>query len=227
MPEAGVWVEGKAAGFGYDRDGELIAPGAFERGMADYLRNPIVVYSHATALMNTVTGPSRYVQLGVTTDLRRERDGLLWKAWLPRPAEGSPTWLHDVYAKIRDGIMRGISVGGKFFKDAGSDLISRVDLQEISIAPKPVNPETLITSVTPADTAPELSSCGESCALNIGATGKADPDTVNLSAAFALAEFAAELREVRGHLSARQAAGVARVQRDIARDVARLRSWSL
>jgi HK97 family phage prohead protease len=221
----GLWIEGKAGAFGLDRDGEVIRPGAFDEGIAAYMKNPIVVYSHAaTVIDGPVSGASGYVQLGISTDLRRDHEGLYWRAFIPRPASG---FLLDVWEKIRAGYMRGLSVGGKFTRAVGSHLIDRVDLQEISIAPKPVNPEALITSVVEAFEAPNLTSCGESCSLRIGHAGKSAPGIVDLAVALELESFARGLRDVRSELIRRHRAGTAGDVDYVRREVAKLRAWTV
>jgi HK97 family phage prohead protease len=140
-------VSGKVADFDWDREDEIFEPGAFDAGLEEFKKNPIMVFSHATKLYDTVKGPSGYVQIGkwYPESFEKRPDGLYATGEVYEPESGL---LRDVYKQIERGDMRGASVGGKFHRHRSGDgriRIGKVDLQEISIAPKPVNPRTLLT----------------------------------------------------------------------------------
>jgi HK97 family phage prohead protease len=142
-------VSGKVADFDWDREEEIFEPGAFDKGLEEFKKNPIMVFSHAKKLIDTVNGPSGYVQIGkwYPDSFEKRDDGLYATGEVNEPESGI---LRDVYKMIERGDMRGASVGGKFYKHrdgAGKVRIKRMDMQEISLAPKPVNPRTLLDVV--------------------------------------------------------------------------------
>jgi HK97 family phage prohead protease len=149
VTEAGkgkVIVSGKVADFDWDREDEIFEPGAFDAGLEAFKQNPIMVYSHAKKLMDTVNGPSGYVQIGKwdPESFEKRADGLYATGEVYEPESGI---LKDVYNQIARGDMRGASVGGRFHKRRGPDgraRIHQVDMHEISLAPKPVNLRTLL-----------------------------------------------------------------------------------
>lgn len=140
-------IRGIAAEFGIDRDGEAFDPGAFDAGVKSFLEtNPILSYHHATK-PSTDGEPPRYLQLGRVTRLDRKAHGMEMEAEIPRPTAGS--WAEDIYNKVRDGYIKGLSVGGAFkrrWTEKGPRIFG-VDLQEIALTPLPVNPRTLLTAV--------------------------------------------------------------------------------
>jgi HK97 family phage prohead protease len=142
-------VSGKVADFDWDREDEIFEPGAFDKGLEDFKKNPIMVFSHAKQLYDTVAGPSGYVQIGkwYPDSFEKRDDGLYATGEVNEPESGI---LRDVYKMIERGEMRGASVGGTFYKHRagnGKVRIKRMDMQEISLAPKPVNPRTLLDVV--------------------------------------------------------------------------------
>ncbi len=84
------------------------------------------------------------------------RPGGLWvKALIPKPAPGSWADREDWYMRIKRGIIRGMSVSGKFARRVGADGIARIyksTLAEISLSPHPINPKAIGT-VSLANTA--------------------------------------------------------------------------
>lgn len=145
--EEGLIIKGLAAAFSPDREAEAFEPGAFEAGLKAFMENPVLAYNHAHKVIDTVKGSSNYVQLGVVRSLNQTKAGLEMEAFVPKPTGG---FLEDVYDKIKRGYMKGLSVGGKFYKHYTPQgwKIYQADLQEISVAPKPINPATLIHSVS-------------------------------------------------------------------------------
>jgi HK97 family phage prohead protease len=131
--EDGIWIEGYASDFGLDRQDEAFESGAFEKGMAAFMENPVLLYHHQFDKA-----------LGQIKEFSMRSDGLWIKAWVDRPAESSP--LLDVYRKIKSGTIRGFSVGGKFYRRVKGK-IHRADLIEVSVTPTPVNPRTLFAVV--------------------------------------------------------------------------------
>jgi HK97 family phage prohead protease len=129
-------IEGLASDFSLDRQDEAFIPGAFEKGIKDFLagQRPLL-YHHKHDL-----------QLGQVEHVEPRDDGLYFKAVVPQPPESSP--LRHQYELIRRGMMKAVSVAGLFKRRPGADgrpRIYEVDLAEISVTPFPVNPRALFT----------------------------------------------------------------------------------
>lgn len=141
-------IRGLASDFETDRDLEAFEPGAFEEGLKAFMQNPILLYHHK---------PDH--QLGVVREAHLDGKGLHIEAAIPKPPEGS--WATHVYNLVKNGMMRGFSVGGAFYRrmtDEGPKIF-RSDTQEVSVTPLPVNPRTLFGVAGKAfgeDTDPEL-----------------------------------------------------------------------
>lgn len=125
-------IEGYASDFGIDRQDEAFEPNAFEEGLKSYMSNPVILYHH-----------KRDTALGKVLDQRLDNNGLWVKAQIDKPEEGTP--LMNYYRQIKSGVLRGFSVGGKFYRrlTQNGPRIFKCDLQEISITPSPVNPRML------------------------------------------------------------------------------------
>ena len=144
--EEGLMIEGIAADWTQDREDEMFAQGAFDKGIEEFMKNPILVYSHSKPLFETAKGTNGYLQLGVVKSLTKDPErGLVMKAFVRKPKDEG--FLMDTYERIKAGEMKGLSVGGYFKKVLGK--IVSADLTEVSIAPRPVNRGTLINRVTP------------------------------------------------------------------------------
>jgi HK97 family phage prohead protease len=127
-------VEGYAADFGFDRQDEAFEPGAFDEGMKAFMAtNPIVCYHH------------KYDQaLGEVLEWEKKAEGPWVKVRVDKPAPNTP--LTDVYQKIKSGVIKGFSIGGRFHRRKGADGRTRIhkcDVAELSITPLPINPRTL------------------------------------------------------------------------------------
>lgn len=147
--DGGIIIKGLAADFSKDREDEAFEPGAFDASIAAFMRNPILTYNHATKVIGTKAGSSGYVQFGQVRVLDRRDDGLHMEAFIPRP---TTDFMIDAYDKVKAGMMKGLSVGGRFLKHRTPDgwKIYQADLHEIAVAPKPINSNTLIHTVSAA-----------------------------------------------------------------------------
>lgn len=125
-------VEGYAAVWdGIDREGENFAPGAFAAGIKAFLAGSApLCYHHQHSKV-----------LGKFVDLKEDDKGLSFKARVDGAIRSHPE-LKTYYEQIKNGTIRGMSVGG-FFKRA-SDKIVGVDITEISATPVPVHPGTTL-----------------------------------------------------------------------------------
>lgn len=131
--DGSVVIEGMAADFGEDRQDEAFLPGAFDEGVKSFLEsNPALLYHHQFDKA-----------LGRVLDLQKRPDGWWMKAVIDPPAPGS--WAEDVVEKVKRGTIKGLSVGGKFYRKLvdGRPRIFKTDLMEVSVTPMPVNPRTM------------------------------------------------------------------------------------
>jgi HK97 family phage prohead protease len=126
-------IEGYAAGFDRDREGEAFMPGVFDKGLEKYFkRNPVLCYHHHTDQA-----------LGVVEEAKLDGKGLFVKAKLDDPEPGTP--LADVYNKVKSGTIKGFSVGGIFRRKMTPQgpRIHEADVAEISVTPVPMEPGSL------------------------------------------------------------------------------------
>jgi HK97 family phage prohead protease len=132
-------IEGYASDFETDRDMEAFEPAAFDRGLAAFMANPVLLEHHK---------PDR--QLGIVESAELSGKGLRIRGRVMKPPAGS--WAEHPFDLIKRGYMRGFSVGGAFKRrmTTAGPRIFDVDLQEISITPLPVNPRTLFATAQKA-----------------------------------------------------------------------------
>lgn len=126
-------IEGYASDFENDRQDEAFLPGAFDSAIKSFMENPALLYHHDYSKA-----------LGRVTELRKDEKGLFMRAVIDKPSAGS--WAEDIFNKVRSGTIKGLSVGGRFFRKTtvgGEQRIHKADLMEISVTPMPVNPRTL------------------------------------------------------------------------------------
>lgn len=129
----GLWIEGWASDFEVDRQDEAFEPNAFTKAIAEYLKNPVLLYHHKAD-----------IAVGQVKDLKLvDGKGMYVKAWLDKPAEGTKE--ANIYNKVLSKTIRAFSVGGIFRRKMTprGPRIHDVDLREISITPLPVNPRSL------------------------------------------------------------------------------------
>lgn len=171
MNEPGLYFSGLALSFDWDRQGERFADVGLDEAIADFMSsNPLVAWSHQKAVAEA---GQPYVTLGAITEMRRVPEGIRVVGYVPRPE--SAGFLRDVYSQLKAGIMRGLSVGGKWLRTT-TGVLGRLVLDEVSLASKPVNPRTVIDRVWPAVEAPVLA---PAMAGSIGSEGKAAAGTVD------------------------------------------------
>jgi HK97 family phage prohead protease len=126
-------IEGWAADFsGVDRQGENFADGAFQRGIKSFLEGAAALcFHHKTDKV-----------LGKVLDLQEvEGKGLKMRARVDGAIRQHPE-LGTYYEQIKNGTLKGLSVGG-FFKRKLTELGPRiigVDFTEVSVTGVPVHP---------------------------------------------------------------------------------------
>jgi len=126
-----VYIEGYASTTDIDRMGDVIPPSVWERGMENYLKNPVILAYH------DYDDPC-----GRMIEHKIDNAGLWIKARISAAAE--------VFNLIRDGVLTAFSVGFRI-KDAEYNaaaevfLIKEVELIEISVVSIPANQNTLFS----------------------------------------------------------------------------------
>lgn len=138
-----IIIEGYAADFNRDREDEFFVKGAFEQAVEAAKGAPLL-YQHKTDH-----------QLGIVENLELRDDGLWMRARVAKAFDDRDKAIVD---KIKRGIMRGLSVGGRMRKRADG-MIDGIDLREVSVTPLPVNPRTLFAVAQKAFT-DEEEDCG-------------------------------------------------------------------
>jgi hypothetical protein len=151
----GVVIEGLASTIDPDLDDDVIDPRAYDAAIAAANRRALplpLTFGHARELGFDQPWSSKdgFLQLGTIERLWKTTRGLMVRAFVPRPAPGS--FLEDVYGKVKAGVLRGLSVGGKLRRGAGGR-ITAMELAEISVVPGPANVNAFITSVSPTGVA--------------------------------------------------------------------------
>lgn len=135
--DGSLTIEGYGADFDVDRQDEAFEPGAFERGLKNYLEtNPVLCYHHQFDKA-----------LGRVVSAEVDGSGVHIKAQVDKPAAGS--WAEDVYNKIKSGTIKAFSVGGIFRRKLTENgpRIHDVDIAEWSVTPVPINPRTTFNVV--------------------------------------------------------------------------------
>ncbi|MDP9351793.1 MAG: HK97 family phage prohead protease [Chloroflexota bacterium] len=128
--DGGVYVEGYASTYQTDRDGEAVSKAAWNKGLGEYLDNPIICLHH-----DLKQGIGRVVEHKV------DSGGLWIKAYISSGAG-------NVVQLIKDGVYRAFSIGGLMRVAKG--IIEEVKLYEISVVGVPANPTALFEVATKA-----------------------------------------------------------------------------
>lgn len=118
-------LRGIAANYSMDLEDEAFAPGAFKAAISQFLTSGSspLCFHHKTDVV-----------LGKVTKLEEKAGVGLWmEAILTKPPESSPHFW--IYEGVRRGILRGLSVAGKFVRDG--QRIIRSSLVEISVTGRP------------------------------------------------------------------------------------------
>lgn len=124
MQSGDLLLRGIAANYDVDLEDEAFAPGAFKAAISQFLTgNSPLCFHHKTDVV-----------LGKVTKLEEKAGVGLWmEAILTKPPESSPHFW--IYEGVRRGILRGLSVAGKFVRD-GQQIV-RSSLVEISVTGRP------------------------------------------------------------------------------------------
>ncbi len=129
-----VTVSGFASTFenvtGADRDGDRVQKDAFEDGLTDFLKNPVMLYDHVQSANNIA---------GSYSNLRVTDAGLAVEGVMSNAPD-----IKSLRFKVVEGHLRAFSIGGLFvFDPEDLFLITKVYLLEISLVAIPANQDAL------------------------------------------------------------------------------------
>ena len=130
-PIDSIYISGYASANVPDRVGDIIPSSVWEKGLQNYLKNPIVLAYH-----------DHDDPIGRTTEHKIDEKGLWIKARISAAAE--------VFNLIKDGVLTAFSVGFRVLDaeyNAAAELfvIKELELIEISVVSVPCNQDTLFS----------------------------------------------------------------------------------
>jgi HK97 family phage prohead protease/HK97 family phage major capsid protein len=138
-----IYIEGYASTVDRDRQGDVIPMKAWNEGLHNYLKNPIILAYH-----------NHQMPIGKMVEHKVTDQGLWIRAQIPSE-------VGDVYKLIKKGILSAFSVGFRV-RDADYDhttetfLVKDLELHEISVVSVPANQNTLFSLAKAFDTAAEF-----------------------------------------------------------------------
>ena len=145
--EAGesVTIEGYASTVDVDRHGDIVPASVWEKGVENYLKNPVILAYH-----------NHSEPIGRMVEHRVDAKGLWIKARISKAAG-------DVYDLVKDGVLTAFSIG---FRIADAEynsalelfVVKELELHEISVVSVPANQNTLFSLSKAFDTAEEFKS---------------------------------------------------------------------
>lgn len=134
-----IFISGYASATVPDRAGDLVPSSVWEKGMVNYLKNPVILAFH-----------DHDDPVGRMTEHKVDEKGLWIKARVSAAAE-------DVFNKVKDGLITAFSIGFRVLDaeyNSAVDLfvIKEVELLEISLVSIPCNQDTLFSLSKSFDT---------------------------------------------------------------------------
>lgn len=129
-----------------DRDGDYVESHAFDKTLADFRRNPVMLIDHQNSV-HSLAGS--FDKIGVN------KSGLAVSGMLSN-APG----VIDTRFKVAEGHLKSLSMGGLFYYKEDGKGIEEVTLYEGSLTPVPANPDALfqVRSLTVIDAAKAMKS---------------------------------------------------------------------
>lgn len=121
-----------------DRDGDYIIPGAFDKTLVQFMRNPVMLTDHTRRVINLA---GKYTKASPT------KGGLLVQGEL----SNSPhTDMVHARFLVMEGSLKTLSIGGYFFYGDDWRGVEEIDLHEISLVVIPANPDAVFTVRAPS-----------------------------------------------------------------------------
>jgi len=139
-----IFIEGYASTVDTDRSGDVVASGAWEKGIQNYLKNPIILAQH-----------DHDDPIGRMTEHKLDSRGLWIKARISAAAE--------VFNLIKDEVLTAFSIGFRILDaeyNAAAEVfvIKELELIEISVVSVPCNQNTLFNLSKAFDSAEDFNS---------------------------------------------------------------------
>jgi HK97 family phage prohead protease/HK97 family phage major capsid protein len=140
-----VTIEGYASTTDVDRHGDIVPASVWEKGVENYLKNPVILAYH-----------NHSEPIGRMIEHRVDAKGLWIKARISKAAG-------DVFDLVKDGVLTAFSIG---FRIADAEynsalelfVVKELELHEISVVSVPANQNTLFSLSKAFDTAEEFKS---------------------------------------------------------------------
>jgi len=140
-----VTIEGYASTVDVDRHGDIVPASVWEKGVENYLKNPVILAYH-----------NHSEPIGRMIEHRVDAKGLWIKARISKAAG-------DVFSLVKDGVLTAFSIG---FRIADAEynsalelfVVKELELHEISVVSVPANQNTLFSLSKAFDTAEEFKS---------------------------------------------------------------------
>jgi HK97 family phage prohead protease len=138
-------IKGYASTNDVDRHGDIVPASVWEKGMQNYLKNPVVLAYH-----------NHSAPIGRMTEHTIDENGLLVKARISSAAG-------DVYNLVKDGVLTAFSIGFRIIDAEYNSalelfVVKELELHEISVVSVPANQNTLFSLSKAFDTAEEFKS---------------------------------------------------------------------
>jgi HK97 family phage prohead protease/HK97 family phage major capsid protein len=143
--EGSVYITGYASTNDADRQGDVVPASVWEKGIANYLKNPVILAYH-----------DHSEPVGRMVEHKVDAKGLWIKARISTAAE-------EVYNLVKDGVLTAFSIGFRIIDaeyNAAAELfvVKELELHEISVVSVPANQNTLFSLSKAFDDADEFKS---------------------------------------------------------------------
>lgn len=142
---ASITIEGYASTNDADRQGDIVPASVWEKGISNYLKNPVILAYH-----------DHSEPVGRMVDHRIDGKGLWVKARISAAAS-------EVFNLVKDGVLTAFSIGfrivdAEYNSAAELFVVKELELHEISVVSVPANQNTLFSLSKAFDTAEEFKS---------------------------------------------------------------------
>lgn len=135
--ENSVVIEGFANKSVVDRGNDIIPASAWEKGLENFKKNPVILFNHSPDM-----------PIGQAVDIRPTKDGLFLRAKISNSDDPVTTRIRNL---IKDKTLRAFSVGFESKDDSknetGVNEIKEAELFEVSVVGIPMNQESIFSVV--------------------------------------------------------------------------------
>ena len=135
--ENGVIIEGFANKSVVDRGNDIIPASAWEKGLENFKKNPVILFNH-----------SPDVPIGTAQEIRATKEGLFLRAKISNSDDPVTSRIRNL---IKDKTLRAFSVGFESKDDNknedGVNEITKAELFEVSVVGIPMNQESIFSVV--------------------------------------------------------------------------------